>query len=117
LDSSILNAFFGLLSRCVGASIYIPASAVCDLFRGWLVHTDLDGTERNHGTIDFVDDAIDFLKIVGVRDNLVTGDDILYQKSNVNVQFSHRLYLQMKMVSASRIEAGSLHGKQWKPTL
>jgi hypothetical protein len=30
------------------------------LFRGWLVHTDFDGTEGNHGTIDFVDGAIDF---------------------------------------------------------
>jgi hypothetical protein len=79
LDSSILNTFFGLLSRCIGASIYIPVSAVFVLFRGSLVHTNLDGTEGNHGTIDFVDGAIDLLEIVGVRDDLVTGDNVLYQ--------------------------------------
>lgn len=39
--------------------------------------TDFDGAKGNHGTINFVDDTIDFLQVVGVGNDLVTGDDIL----------------------------------------
>ena len=45
------------------------------------VHTDFDGTEGNHGTVDFVDGTIDLLQIVRVGDDLVTGDNILYRRA------------------------------------
>jgi hypothetical protein len=41
------------------------------------IRTDFDGAERDHLTVDFVDNAIDFLEIIGVGDDLVTGDNIL----------------------------------------
>ena len=41
------------------------------------IRTDFDGTESDHGTVNFIDNTIDFLKIVGVRDDLVTSDDVL----------------------------------------
>ena len=46
-----------------------------------LVHTDFDGTEGDHGTVDFVDGTIDLLQIVRVGDDLVTGDNILYRRT------------------------------------
>jgi hypothetical protein len=41
------------------------------------VHTDFDGAEGDHGTVDLVDNAIDLLQIVGVGDDLVAGKDVL----------------------------------------
>ena len=41
------------------------------------IRTDFDGTESDHGTVNFIDNAIDFLEIVGVGDDLVTGDNVL----------------------------------------
>lgn len=41
------------------------------------IRTDFDCTESDHGTVDLVDNAVDFLKVVGVGDDLVTGDNIL----------------------------------------
>jgi hypothetical protein len=61
LHGSILNTLLGLFSRCVGTSICDPISVWVLLPREWLVLTDFDRTEGNHGTIDFVDNAIDFL--------------------------------------------------------
>jgi hypothetical protein len=42
------------------------------------IRTDFDGAQGNHGTVDLVNGAIDLLQIVGVRDNLITSEDILY---------------------------------------
>lgn len=41
------------------------------------VLTDFDGAQGDHGTITLVDSAIDLLKIIGVGDDLITGDNIL----------------------------------------
>jgi hypothetical protein len=79
----ILNTLLCLLSRCIGSSICNPISVWLVLFRGWFVLTDFDGTKRDHGTIDFIDDIIDFLQIVGVRDDLVTGDNILHRSAEL----------------------------------
>jgi hypothetical protein len=50
------------------------------LSRGRIVLTDFDRTKGNHGTIDFVDNIVDFLQIVGVGDDLVTSDKVLHQR-------------------------------------
>lgn len=52
---------------------------VLDLRRGGGAgaRTDLDGALDDHGAVDLVDDAINLLQIVRVRDDLVVGDDIL----------------------------------------
>ena len=39
--------------------------------------TDFDGIDFDHGAITFVDDPIDQLDIIRVREDLVAGDDIL----------------------------------------
>jgi len=39
--------------------------------------TDLDGALDDHGAVGLIDDAIDLLQVIGVRDDLVSGDDIL----------------------------------------
>lgn len=39
--------------------------------------TNADSTLLDHGTVGLVDDAIDLLEIVGVGEELVTGEDIL----------------------------------------
>jgi hypothetical protein len=44
-------------------------------WRGLL--TDFDSAESDHGAVDFVHGSIDLLQIIGVGDDLVTGDDIL----------------------------------------
>ena len=41
------------------------------------VRTDIDGLLGDHGTVCFVDDAVDLLQVVGVGDDLVIGEDIL----------------------------------------
>ena len=79
----ILNTLLCLLSRCIGPSICNPISVWLVLSRGWFVLTDFDGTKRDHGTIDFIDDIIDFLQIVGVRDDLITGENILHRSAEL----------------------------------
>jgi len=48
---------------------------------GWFynlsIPTDFDSAKSDHGAVDFVDGAIDLLQIIGVRDDLVAGDDVL----------------------------------------
>lgn len=39
--------------------------------------TDFDGTKGDHGAVNLVCDTIDLLQVIGVGDDLVTGDDIL----------------------------------------
>ena len=41
------------------------------------VRTDVDGALGNHGTVGLIDDAVDLLEVVRVRDDLVVGDDVL----------------------------------------
>lgn len=42
-------------------------------------HTDVDSALSDHGAVGLVNDAIDLLEVVGVGDDLVTGEDILKQ--------------------------------------
>jgi len=42
--------------------------------------TDLNGTLNDHLAVDLVDDAIDLLQVVRIRDDLVVGDGILFEK-------------------------------------
>jgi hypothetical protein len=49
------------------------------------VRTDGDGTLGNHGAVGLVDDAIDLLEVIRVRDDLVVGDEVLYK--NLRGQF------------------------------
>jgi hypothetical protein len=78
LNGSILNTLLGLLRRCVGTSVCYPQSAVWLLFRARDVLTDFDRAEGNHGTIDFVDNIVDFLEVVGVGNDLVTSENVLW---------------------------------------
>ena len=48
------------------------------------VRTDFDGAKSDHGTVDFVNNAIDFLEVVGIGNDLVTSDDILFSEKNVS---------------------------------
>jgi hypothetical protein len=41
--------------------------------------TDRDGALDDHGAIGLVDDAIDLLQVVRVPDDLVSGDDVLFE--------------------------------------
>ena len=52
------------------------------------VRTDFDRTESDHGTVDFVDNAIDFLGIVRVGDDLVTSDDVLFS-ARISAKIPH----------------------------
>jgi hypothetical protein len=78
LDSTIFDTLLSLLSRCIGTGICIPPSARPNISRDGGIRTDFDGAQGNHGTVDLVNGAIDLLQIVGVRDNLITSEDILY---------------------------------------
>lgn len=43
-------------------------------------HTDLDTLDGDHGTVGLVEDIINLLQVVRVRDELVAGDDILFPR-------------------------------------
>ena len=43
----------------------------------WKVHTDVLATNSDTGAVGLVDDAVNLLEVVGVRDDLVTGEDVL----------------------------------------
>lgn len=43
------------------------------------MHTDSNTTLGDHGTVDLEDDTVNLLNIVGVRDHLVAGEEILYE--------------------------------------
>jgi hypothetical protein len=78
LDGTILDTLIGFFSRCIGSSVYIPSVLYLEVgLRDEVIRTDFDGTESDHGAVNFIDNAIDFLDIVGVGDDLVTGDDVL----------------------------------------
>ena len=59
--------------------------------RGKIVLTDFDGTEGDHGTVDFIDNAINLFQIVGVRDDLVTGNHILHQSARSVLNSPHSI--------------------------
>jgi hypothetical protein len=40
----------------------------------------LNGTLNNHLAVDLVDDAVDLLQVVRIRDDLVVGEGILFKK-------------------------------------
>lgn len=42
-----------------------------------MVLTDIDGALSDHSTISLIDNAIDFLQIVRVRDDLVVSEKVL----------------------------------------
>jgi len=62
---------FAPVSRLLSASFLIRDRGM------WELRTDLDGSKGDHGTVDFVDGSIDFLKVVRVGDDLVTSDNVL----------------------------------------
>lgn len=59
LDLGVVKLLLSLLSGGVGTGV------------------DLNGTLGDHSTVDFVDNVLDELGLVGVRDHLVAGEDIL----------------------------------------
>jgi hypothetical protein len=90
LDSTILDTLLGLLSRSIGTGVYFLLSAVVLYLclalragRGRGIRTDFDGAESDHLAVDLVDNAINFLEIVGVGDDLVAGDKILSGKARL----------------------------------
>jgi hypothetical protein len=62
LDDLVINILGSLLGGSVGTGV------------------NGESTLLDHGTIGLVDDAIDLLEIVGVGEELVTGEDILVDK-------------------------------------
>lgn len=58
------------------ASFLPPSPAQTN--KGGRIRTDFDSAEGNHGAVDLVHDTIDLLQIVGVGDDLVTSDNILF---------------------------------------
>ena len=76
LGSTILNTLLGFLSRCVGSSVCVVSVWGSALgLRG--IRTDFDGAEGDHGTVNLVDNTIDFLEIIGVGDDLIIGENVL----------------------------------------
>lgn len=89
----VINILFLFLGGSVGANVWeLPTlSATLSCFvhfkanrrvQNWypVVRTDLDCTNGNHGTVNLVDDTVNLLEGKGVRDELVTGDDVLAAK-------------------------------------
>lgn len=54
-----------------------PHVHVSSLSCFWAQLTDFDGALSDHGAVGLVDDAIDLLEVVRVRDDLVVGDNVL----------------------------------------
>jgi hypothetical protein len=77
LNGTVLKILLGLLSRGVGTGIWGVLGS-CSLDVGARSpHTNLDSAESDHLAVNLVDNAIDLLWVVGVRENLVSGDDVL----------------------------------------
>lgn len=49
-----------------------------------MLHTNFDSTLSDHGAVGLVDNVIDELEVVRVRDDLVLGDDILLNNCGVS---------------------------------
>jgi hypothetical protein len=49
---------------------------------GWL-HTDVDTTLLDHGTVSLIDGTGDLLEVVRVGDQLVAGEDVLLLRGSV----------------------------------
>jgi len=91
-DISVLDTLLSLLGGSVSTRVWkerqfglAPCSAGCGLpphvglaaGAGSGARTDVDGALDDHSAIDLVDDAINLLQIVRVRDDLVSGEGIL----------------------------------------
>ena len=78
LDRLVLDALVSLLGRGVGPNVcdanLAPARSP-PLLAG--VRTDFDTTLGDHGAVGLIDNVVDELQIVRVRDDLVVGDDVL----------------------------------------
>lgn len=77
LDGAVLKTLLSLLSRGVGTSVCSPVLDFAPVAGLTRLLTDLDSAEGDHGAVDFVHGSIDLLQVIGVGDNLVTGNDIL----------------------------------------
>lgn len=78
--------------------LFQQVSGVACFSSTWGVHTDFDSTKGNHGTIDFVDNTIDFLQIVRVGDDLITSENILDRSAMSAFVQIVQWYYQMKTV-------------------
>jgi hypothetical protein len=50
----------------------------------WVL-TDTDSTLSDHGAVDLVDDAVDLGHVIGVRDDLIAGNNVLFTKKKGSV--------------------------------
>lgn len=48
-----------------------------------MLRTDFDGALGDHGAVGLIDDAVDLLEVVRVRDDLVAADDVLVRSGAV----------------------------------
>jgi hypothetical protein len=81
-DDSIVQRLLGFLGGSVGTDVCRPVTLARSHrgnFRGPRLCrlTDLDVALRNHGAVGLVDDAVDLLEIIRVRDHLIAGEDVL----------------------------------------
>lgn len=53
-------------------------------------HTDFDATLGDHGTVGLVNDVVDKLEVIRVRDNLVSGEDILFNAGSIPIPVKGR---------------------------
>ena len=64
------------IPRSCGCSFLFPVPSHWGLCR----RTDDNGTLGDHGAVSLVDNVVDELEIVRVRDDLVIGEDVLWKR-------------------------------------
>lgn len=65
-------------------------------------HTDVDGALSDHGAVGLVNDAIDLLEVVGVGDDLVTGEDILESQQLASFRWYKPVAAREKIMQSRR---------------
>lgn len=81
LDGLVVGTFIvATLGGSIGTGVLMRKSVGRSVVKkvGYaVVRTDVDGVESDHGTVDLVHDTVDQLGFIRVRDDLVSGDDVL----------------------------------------
>lgn len=76
----VLDTLLGLLSRGIAASVYIRLGC-CVYGKDWR-RGRTEGLASNSDllAVGLVDDTVDLLEVVRVRDHLVAGEDVLHRR-------------------------------------
>ncbi len=87
LDDGVVKGLLSLLGGGIGTDVYgagrvrnvLVRVRICPISVEGLP-TNIDGALSDHGTVGLVDDAIDLLQVIRVRDDLVVSDDVLEER-------------------------------------